>query len=51
MGLSSAEMYGILIAALPKNGRRLALNSFFGMMEGMFFAPRKGGCLWLHIRI
>ena len=45
MGLSSAEMYGILIAALPKNGRRLALNSFFGMMEGYVLCASERGLL------
>ena len=49
MGLSSAEMYGILIAALPKNGRRLALNSFFGMMEGYVLCPSERGAAYGYI--
>ena len=49
VGLSSAEMYGILIAALPKNGRRLALNSFSGMMEGYVLCPSERGAAYGYI--
>ena len=49
MGLSSAEMYGILIEKLQKNGRRLALNSFSGMMEGYVLCASERGAAYGYI--